>query len=124
SNLSGIAIKLMFMDAVLKAYDHQILYGEMLDRRLKVMQAILGKMNLAQEKLFKDMSVSVKFTSVLPDNIQETITNLITAAGGDAIMSQETAVKRNPYVDSPETEIELLDAQREASNNMGGTFNV
>jgi hypothetical protein len=70
------------------------------------------------------MSVSVKFTSVLPDNIQETITNLITAAGGDAIMSQETAVKRNPYVDSPETEIELLDAQREASNNMGGTFNV
>lgn len=124
SNLSGIAIKLMFMDAVLKAYDHQILYGEMLDRRLKVMQAILGKMNLAQEKLFKDMSISVKFTSVLPDNIQETITNLITAAGGDAIMSQETAVKRNPYVDSPETEIELLDAQREASNNMGGTFNV
>jgi len=51
----------------------------------------------------------------LPKNDQEIVTNLSTATGGQPTMSQETAVKMNPYVEDPETELAKIKDEAQAS---------
>jgi SPP1 family phage portal protein len=120
-DVSGIALRLMFLDPMLKALDKQELYGEMLDRRINVMKAILSIANIKNAELYKEMDVSVKFQSVLPDNLKETIEMLVTATG-DAVMSQEGAVRRNPLVDDADAEMERIEQQ--SGGGLGESFNI
>ena len=49
-NVSGVALRLMFMDAHLKVEDKMEVFGEYLQRRYSVVQAFLKQMNAGNEQ--------------------------------------------------------------------------
>jgi hypothetical protein len=64
-------------------------------------------------KNYKDAEVSVQFQDGLPENINETIETLVNAVAGEAVMSQESAVRRNPMIENPDGELETMKKERE-----------
>ncbi|MXV16845.1 phage portal protein [Hufsiella ginkgonis] len=106
--LSGVAIKLLFMDAHLKAADKQDdVFGECIQRRINFLKVALSKINPATKKALS-MSIIPKFGLFTPNNEKEEIEILSVAAGGKPIMSQRTAVKLNPFVTDVDEEMDLI----------------
>jgi hypothetical protein len=60
----------------------------------------------------------------LPDDITEKVRALSLARGGDSIMSQEEAVRQNPFVGDAEEDIKRLQAEKSEINSLGESFDV
>jgi len=124
SALSGIAIKLMFADSVLKAKDHEELFGEGLTRRNNLLKAILSTTSLKDKEKLEVLDIGLKFGSVLPTDLEELIKSISLARGGEAIMSEETAIRQNPLVMDADADIENLKQEKEAELSLGESFGV
>lgn len=124
--MSGVAMKLMFMAAIGKAQDKQEIFGEAMMRRINLLKAMLGVVEFRnREQLgLADMEVSIKFGNPLPENIDELVTTLTQATGGESIMSQETAVRNNPLVTDANDEIEKLEKKRERTQAAETSFSL
>ena len=105
ANISGIALELMFLDAMLKALKHQEIFGEMMQRRINLLKKGMTLISTSLEKV-SGFTIEPEFTFYMPRNLQEQINMLVTATGGRAIMSRKTAVENNPFVVNSETEFE------------------
>jgi hypothetical protein len=110
--VSGIALKLMFLDMHLKCFLKQEIFGEMIQRRLNLLKAIVGKVIAVK---FSNEADSVElwpeFVPYLPSADNELVSTLSTAAGGKPIMSQRTAVKNNPFVDDVDQEMQQIESE-------------
>jgi SPP1 family phage portal protein len=111
TNLSGIALKFMFFDSILKANNKQEIFGEGLDRRNNLLKEMLSKADVKNNANMTNLEIEVEFAEVLPENVQEMVETLVTASGGGAIMSRETAVRNNPLVEDAEAEVTNLEAE-------------
>ena len=115
-NMSGISRKLMFLDIHLKCFNELEVFEEMIQRRLNLLKAMVGKVVSVN---FAAISDSVElwpgFTPYLPSAEEELITSLSTAAGGKPIISQKTAVKLNPYLQDEDADAEIKQIQDEES---------
>lgn len=103
---SGIALKMLFMDAHLKAADKEEMFGECLQRRLNFMKAALAKIDTS---LSRATSLGVKpvFKYYVPNDYVEEIDSLVKSLNAGMI-SKETAVKMNPLVNDPASEMEAI----------------
>jgi len=113
--VSGIALRLMFSDALFKARDKQEIFGPGLDRRLSIMTAMLGELNRNKKAAFDELDVDVVFNDVLPQDIEMLIKSLTLARGGEAIMSEASAVRTNPLIQDAEKEIAALAGEKESA---------
>jgi hypothetical protein len=125
SNLSGIAIKMMFMDAMMKAKDKEETFGPAVERIISIIRT--GISNITQIKYktaLETTEINFQFNSILPDNISETIASLVTATGGKPVMSQQTAVGFNPFVTNSGSEILNLETEntQDATTNIASSF--
>jgi len=117
---SGIALKLMFMGAIIKAKWDEGDYSIAIERILSLIQAGTTKIvDLKSSSKFKEFDKEIKFTSILPENLSELVTTLAEATGGKSIMSQETAVKHNPLVNNTDEEIKKM--SKEETQSLGDT---
>lgn len=108
-NITGIALKLMFLGPILKAKDSEGDYQTVISRIINVMKAGIGNITTSSLKTkLQELKIDVKFTSVLPENLKEMVEILTEATAGKAIMSQETAVSHNPLVDDNKKELENI----------------
>lgn len=115
-NVSGIALKLMFLGPILKAKEAEGDYQTVISRIINVMKAGLSNIsNTSLKSKLEELRIESRFTSVLPENIKEIIEMLSEATGGKAIMSQETAVKHNPLIDDNEQEMDNLEKEQVSS---------
>ena len=122
-NISGIALKLMFLDALIKrANKEQRVYGEGISRRISLMKAILGAVNLSAQKTMAELKIDFEFGSILPDDLVTLMQNLTTGTGGRAVMSQRTAVNHNPLVDDVDAEMKQIETEQ--SGDMAGSLNL
>lgn len=105
---SGIALKMLFLPAHLKAATKEGIFGESIQRRINFLKAAMAKIQIKFDKV-KTLPIVPKFEYYLPKNDQETIDLLsVAVGGGKAIMSQETAIRNNPYVSDVDAEIEKM----------------
>lgn len=107
-NVSGIALKLMFIDAHMAVKNKEEIFGLGLQRRLNLIKACIGMVidtSLAFEA--KTLQLKPVMTPYLPQNVTEMIDNLNIAVTG-GILSKETAVDQNPLVEDSETEMDRL----------------
>lgn len=110
---SGKAIEMAFFGALLKAMGSHGYYEEMIDRENSILKAFIGKViDTGKEKAAKKLEVSIEFGNPLPDNVDDMIDMLSTATGGKPIMSQETAVARNPLVNDAEEEMKRIGKEK------------
>lgn len=116
---SGIALKMLFLGAHMKASDHEENFGESIQRRINYLKAALAIINTDLEEAVP-VSIEPRFTYFLPKNEQEIIEMLTTATTG-GIMSKKTAVSQNPFVEDPDAEETLL---KEEANSAGALDNL
>jgi SPP1 family phage portal protein len=105
---SGIALKMLFLDAHLKAADKAEIFGEGLQRRINFMKSALVTLDTSLKPVSK-MKIEPKFEYFLPEDTEAKVTSLVAAVSGK-IMSQESAIAQNPYVMDPETELTRISA--------------
>lgn len=104
NGLSGVALKLMFMDAQQKAKEQQQgPFGECIQRRMNLLKAAVAAINPSASDIL-DIDVWPVFTDYLPANTTEMIGDIIQAKEA-GILSKETAITINPLVDDATTEI-------------------
>lgn len=117
--MSGVAIKLMFLDAHLKASDKEENFGKSVQRRINFLLSALAKINVSLEKGLT-LSVRPRFEYYLPKNDKETM-DVLTEAVTGKILSQKTAVNLNPLVEDKESEIKNL---KDEANSAGALADV
>lgn len=103
---SGIAIKMLFMDAHLKASDKEEVFGEGVQRRINYLKKAISVLDPSFKSAIS-LEIKPKFNYFLPQNITEAVDTLVTAIEAN-IISQESAVRQNPLVSDPDAELEKL----------------
>jgi len=119
--ISGIALKMLFMDAHLKASDKAESFGECIQRRINLIKVFLSKINVPLSK-YITLTASPKFKYFMPNNDAETIDILTTAVTG-GIISKETATGLNPFVVDPANEVKKIDAEAKSAQALSNLFN-
>lgn len=119
---SGVSWEYMFMFPMLKAKNHQDLYGELIDREINVLKAIVGVLypELKLNGQLAALNISYQFSTPMPNNEADTL-DIIQKSINSGTMSQETAVSQNPRIKNPKTEMERLnsEAYRKSMANAG-----
>lgn len=127
-NLSGVALKLLFMDAHLKVENHIELFGEMFQRRINLIKQVMG--NVVDVSLAQDvelLDVEPVFTPYMPRNVKEDVEMLVHATN-KPVLSVKTALEHNPLASDPETELALIEEEAKADleirqMELGATLN-
>jgi SPP1 family phage portal protein len=115
---SGFALKMLFLGAHLKASEKEEIFGESIQRRINFLIAAIIKVTNIKLAKGSSLEVTPKFEYYLPKNDSEKIDNLTSALQG-GIISKETAIRQNPLVEDPESEIELVkDGQLDETMNI------
>lgn len=120
-NLSGLALKLLFMDAHLKVQDKREIFDEHLQRRNSIIQAYLAQMN-AKDKAFVESCQSLVAEPIIqPYMIEDEnskVATLMAATGQKSIAARKTAIQRLGWTDNPEAELdEIQNEENSASEN-------
>ncbi|WGQ15591.1 phage portal protein [Sphingobacterium faecium] len=117
-NISGIALKLLFMDAQIKASDKQEYFGKCIQRRLNLLKKIIMSLSPME---FVNVIVVLKpiFKSFMPVNEVEYNTMLIEAFNAGMI-SRKTMIAKSTLVSNPDEEItEVLKDLEEKAKIIG-----
>lgn len=108
-NGSGIKLKLMFMDAVLKAMEHWENYGESIQRRINFIKESTATIN----NKFKQAShvyIHPIWTPFMPMNDLEEVEKIAKAVEW-GFVSKKTAVAKNPMVDDAVEEMDNIEEE-------------
>ena len=121
-NTSGVALKLLFMDAHLKVQDKAEIFNEHLQRRINVVLAMLASIapaNKASE--FSNVIIEPEIVPYLIGDEAAQINSLMAATGQKAIMSRKTAVETLNFVNDTDAELERIE-QEETASQIGNLF--
>lgn len=112
--ISGVALKLLFMDAHLKVQDKMEIFDDYIQRRLSIIQAFLAKMN-AKDSDFaqacESLTIEPEIVPFMIDDEQAQVNLLMSATGQKAIVSRKTAVQQLGWVNDTNAEIEQIEAE-------------
>lgn len=93
---SGIALKMLFLGAHMKASNHEELFGQSIQRRINLIKFALTRMSVS----FKpglNLDIKPEFKYYLPKDNKEEV-DILVAAVGAGILSVETAIELNPLI--------------------------
>lgn len=116
SAVSGVALELMFTDAIAQSLSQKNLFFS-LSRRINIHKQLLTEITSGKD--FTKLKINIEFLSPIPKNFKELIDNLVNASMS-GIMSKETAIGINPYVPNNEIEKDLI--KEEAA--IGESFDI
>jgi len=119
--ISGIALKLLFMDAHLKVMDKREIFDPHLKRRLNIIKAFVGMMNTSASATAKKLKIDAEITPYMISDELEQLRVLTEANGGKPVLSQETTVALSGLVDDPKAEYARIQAEFEKANTIGIT---
>lgn len=120
--VSGIALRLMFSDALFKARDKQEIFGPAMERRINIIKALLGLTIGKLKNSIDNADIDVIFNDVLPQDVLALMESLSVARGGEPIMSMEAAVRANPLVTDAEKDIEIIDGERNVLKSFAESY--
>lgn len=113
-NVSGVALKMLFMDAQLKASDNQEKFGECIQRRINLLKRIIISFNPGKLSKASGLSISPKFRPFMPVNDVEYNT-LLMSAYEKGMISQRTMLEYSTLVKNADEELEQI--KKEAKDN-------
>lgn len=113
--ISGIAIKLMFLDAIIKAKLNEGDNRTMVERIINIF--IAGTVNTTATSLrsqAENTFIDVQFNSILPDDLKDTV-EVLARAVESKIMSVKTAIE---ILDLADTDEELTQLKEDLKNKL------
>lgn len=115
-NISGVALKLLFLDSMIKASMNEGDNRTMIQRIINVLiSGITKTTNTNLESQVKDTFIKVQFNSILPDDLKEAV-DIISTAKNAGIISLDSAVKKLDLSDNAEIEIEAIKKDDEVTS--------
>jgi SPP1 family phage portal protein len=106
---STIALKVMFMDAHLKAYDSEEIFGEGAQRLYNYLKKAISV--IAPEFVpALTLQIKPKFNYFIPQNIEDEVNVLVTAYQAGMI-SKKTMVEKSPLVEDAVSEMEQIEKE-------------
>lgn len=112
-NISGIALKLLFMDAHLKCYDKIETFEDVVIRRLSIVRSYIGVMNNGLKKSVEEVNIKPKFTPFMIDDKKEWVETLVSANGGRPVVSQKRSVELADMSNDPEEDYKQILEEKE-----------
>ncbi|XOD69521.1 MAG: hypothetical protein ACMUEM_03350 [Flavobacteriales bacterium AspAUS03] len=82
------------------------------------MKAGLGLIHPEHLEKFESFKVNVKFSILLPQNLQKLITILSEVNWGKTLIIQENSIRLNSLVEKPSTSLEQLERENTYQNRM------
>ncbi len=122
TNLSGIAIDLMFMDARLEALANEEVFGAGERREISILKTLCGYVEKKYKKLYEEMKIVPEFQNPLPTDVETLINLLSIATGNKQFMSVQSAIDRNVLVEDAEDELERI--QGEPQEGLGESMQL
>jgi SPP1 family phage portal protein len=113
--VSGIALKLLFMDAHLKVQDKREIFDEYLQRRVNVVKAFIAQFNTKLDADSRELEIEPEITPYMLTSELDEINYWITANGNKPIISQRQSVKNAGLTNDPDADFEQI--QEEASRD-------
>lgn len=120
-SISGVALKLLFMDSHLKVKDKAEIYDEYLQRRINVVLSYLAQMNSTDAgfvKMCKTAIITPVISPYMLTDLSSEVATLQSAAGNVAIASRRTVVSKLGLVDDVDAELNEI-ANDEQNASMG-----
>lgn len=110
-NVSAVALKLLFLDSVIKATMNEGENRTMIERIVNViLSGIIKTTNTALASEAQSLYFEIIFNSIIPDDVK-TATEIITSLKEAGLMSTITAIKLIDMVENPEEELNLIKAE-------------
>lgn len=111
-NISGIALKLLFMDAHLKCYDKIETFDTAFTRRYSILRSYIGHMSTKFKKAAEEANIKSKFTPFIIEDKKELVETLVTANGGKPIIDQKRSIELGGMSNDPDETFEELQKQK------------
>ncbi len=92
--ISGLALKLLFMDAHLKVQDKREIFDEYLQRRVNVQLAYIGQFNTSLESACDEIEIEPEITPYILTSEMDELNYWLTANGNKPVISQEESVEK------------------------------
>lgn len=115
--ISGIALKLLFMDAHLKVADHQEVFDEYLQRRINIVKAFIGKFNTKLATDADNLMVEPIITPYMIVDEAAEIKIWTDANGGNPIMSQKASFEKAGLTNDADADFKQYNEEQNAKNS-------
>lgn len=114
--VSGVALKLLFMDAHLKVQDKREIFDEYLQRRSSIIKSYIGQMNSSLAATCENMDIDPEIDPYMLTSEIEEINMWLAANGNKPLVSHKTSVIGAGLSSDPDADFEEikenLDAER------------
>lgn len=91
--ISGIALKLLFMDAHLKVQDKKEIFDDYLQRRINILLAYTGQFNTTLGNACEEIEIEPEITPYILTSELDDLNYWLTANGNKPVISQEESVE-------------------------------
>jgi hypothetical protein len=115
--VSGVALKLLFMDAHLKVMDHQEVFDEYLQRRINLIKAYIGQFNTALTTEADNLQVEPEIVPYLITDLDAEIKIWQDANGGNPIMSQKASFQKAALTKDPEADYKQYQQEQSSKSS-------
>lgn len=116
-SISGVALKLLFMDAHLKVQDKKEIFDDYLPRRANIIKAYIGQFNTKLENDAENLDIEPEITPyMIVDDLSE-LNYWMTANGNKPVISQEESVEKAHLSNNPEATMQKLREQQTMDNS-------
>ena len=115
--VSGVALRLLFMDAHLKVQDKCEIFDEYLQRRANIVKAYVGEANVGWKEAAASLIVESEIKPYMIEDELNKINILTAANGGKQIASQAETISRLGWTDDPKKELETIQAEEDRANS-------
>lgn len=107
-NISGVALKLLFLDSIIKAKMNEGDNRTMIQRIIKILiSGIVTTTNTSLSSKSKDTIIKIQFNSILPDDLKEAV-EIISSAVSSKVVSRKTAVEYLGMNEDVDEEMDLI----------------
>lgn len=115
--VSGVALKLLFMDAHLKVQDHCEVLDSYMQRRINIIKAFIGKFNISLESAAEDLIIEPEIIPYMLDDELADIQKWTTANGGKPIISQMQSAILAGLSKDPESDFKQMQSENDRANS-------
>jgi SPP1 family phage portal protein len=115
--ISGLALKLLFMDAHLKVQDKREIFDDYLQRRVNVLLAYIAQFNTSLESACDELEVEPEITPYILTSEMDDLTYWMTANGNKPVISQEESVEKAGLSGNVELTMQKISEQTTRENS-------
>lgn len=116
-SISGVALKLLFMDAHLKVADKQEIFDEYMQRRINIIKAFVGNFNTKLASDCENLEIEPEITPYMIEDEKAKIDLLTTANGGRPVVSQKRSAELANLSSDTDADFEQMQEEERSRNS-------